>query len=514
MLKNEGSCNDEKVVLFKRYKTSNMESGKDASVLESRTVRTSRNKCQPLERERINSTSSSPIKCFTTSKYLESTQRERRKIRGFDKELSEGDKRLKRAKDFGSRRWLYSSVVRGKLDATVDSHLDTEGQTWNDSIIWVKGNFLQRDDEEPLGIRFRTVKQSKCKVKVERKESLLDEVAEKGNEFELMLEGLGLSRKKRVDSRSNKNWKFSSAESSQPSKMALKCQKKRMLKALPTSSTTGSYEVAKDKRRAEPSGESGEKVAEGRYALMDDLREVEERDRLAVLQGEEDTSKMVARLVKGIWLGIEEEESELKKANVETKANLDEMVEERDRLGHHLMLKGYSEEEVDTIKADTYAEEEDKEETKVGHVQKGNANLRECQHKLDAALIREKALEGEIKAKESLVKRKVELLKDILASEELNVEIWKLRVWVVDLEAMNLAESAKYIEKLEENVIYHAKVDVEMTELKNEYARLESRLERLRVRFAIMVIPDASRSNMLKAIVTYFIEEVKGLELE
>ncbi|KAF6137229.1 hypothetical protein GIB67_030993 [Kingdonia uniflora] len=169
-----------------------------------------------------------------------------------------------------------------------------------------------------------------------------------------------------------------------------------MLKALPASGTTGSGEVVKDKRRrVEPSGESGEKVAEGRSAAVDDLKEVEERARLAVLLGEEDTSKMVTRLVKGIWLGIDEEKSELKKANVElekelaqsrtdalkevrqlkashamaigqpqvkTNANHNEMVEEHDRLGHYLMLKDYSEEEMDAIKVDTYAEEEDEEE--------------------------------------------------------------------------------------------------------------------------------------------------------
>ncbi|KAF6174804.1 hypothetical protein GIB67_042873 [Kingdonia uniflora] len=108
---------------------------------------------------------------------------------------------------------------------------------------------------------------------------------------------------------------------------------------------------------------------------MDDHREIEERARLAALYGEEDTSKMVACLMKGIWLGIEEEKSELKMAKselekdlaraiteamkevrqlkashviaigqlqVEAKANLDEIVEERDRLGRRLMLKGYS----------------------------------------------------------------------------------------------------------------------------------------------------------------------------
>ncbi|KAF6162629.1 hypothetical protein GIB67_003175 [Kingdonia uniflora] len=134
---------------------------------------------------------------------------------------------------------------------------------------------------------------------------------------------------------------------------------------------------------------------------MDDLKEVEERARLAILQGKEDTSHMVTRLVKGIWLGIEEQESDLKKAKseleknlarantdtlkevnqlkaahavaigqlqVETKTNLDETAEERDRLGHHLMLKGYSQEEVDAIKADTYTEEEVEEAEVLGVV--------------------------------------------------------------------------------------------------------------------------------------------------
>ncbi|KAF6161305.1 hypothetical protein GIB67_009192 [Kingdonia uniflora] len=177
------------------------------------------------------------------------------------------------------------------------------------------------------------------KSKVERNKSLLNEVAEEETELELVLEGLGLSRKKRLDS--------SSAQPNpvKPRKMALKYSKKWMLKAHPASGTTGSGEVA--------------------------------------------------HLVKGIWLGIEEGKSELKKENaelekelaqsrtdalkevrllkashavaigqlqVETKANLDEMVEECVRLGRHLMLKGYSEEEVDAIKADTYAEEEDEEE--------------------------------------------------------------------------------------------------------------------------------------------------------
>ncbi|KAF6144148.1 hypothetical protein GIB67_004821 [Kingdonia uniflora] len=369
MLKNEGSCNDGKVVLMKRYKTSDMESGKDTSVPESRTVRAMSIKCQPLEREKINSTSSSPIKHFTTSKNLESTQRERQKIKGFDKELSEGDKRLKRVKESESRIWLYSRVVREKLDATADSHSDTEeivfkmGSSFVNEVS-ISGWMNEFDNEGEVGLEqflgfpaqlvsyppdsdaFREFckakeaiggKWGKCsefaaivdikmffiarvKSKVERKESLLDKVAEEKTELELVLEGLDLNKKKRVDSRTNK---FGSAELCQAEQIALKYPKKQMLKALPASGTTGSGEVAKNKRmRVKPSGESGEKVVEGQSATVEDLKKVEERAKLAVLHGEEDTSNIVARLVKGIWLGIKEEKSELKKANIELEKEL------------------------------------------------------------------------------------------------------------------------------------------------------------------------------------------------
>ncbi|KAF6155014.1 hypothetical protein GIB67_035761, partial [Kingdonia uniflora] len=69
-----------------------------------------------------------------------------------------------------------------------------------------------------------------------------------------------------------------------------------------------------------------------------------------------------------------------------------------------------------------------------GYVQKGNANLRKCQHKLDTALIREKVLEGEIWAKEILMKKKNESLKDTYAKEDLNTEITKLQAQVANLE--------------------------------------------------------------------------------
>ncbi|KAF6137051.1 hypothetical protein GIB67_030815, partial [Kingdonia uniflora] len=291
-----------------RYKASNMESRKDASVLESRTVHTRSNKCQPHERKRINSSSSSPNNHFIT-KNLESTQRERQNIRVINQELSEGNKWLKSAKGSGSRRWEYSSVMRGKLDSTTDSYPDTEG----------------------------------VKSTVERKESFVDEVAEEEIELELVLGELGQSRKKRFES-----------SSAQPnlttSKIAQKFMKRQIKKALPSSGTIVSGEVAQGKRRrVEPLGNSREKVFEERSASIDDLKEVDERARLVILQGKEDTSQM-SKLKKAkseleknlarVKTEALKEVRQLKAAHAvaigqlqdEAKANLDEAAEERDRL--------------------------------------------------------------------------------------------------------------------------------------------------------------------------------------
>ncbi|KAF6174426.1 hypothetical protein GIB67_024448 [Kingdonia uniflora] len=148
------------------------------------------------------------------------------------------------------------------------------------------------------------------KSTVERKKSLLDEVVEEETELELILEELGLSRKKRVDSKLDK-----------------------VRKAQSTRSMTG--------------------VDEGKKKISGDE---------AVL------------LSKGIWLGIEEEKSELKKAKSELEKGLaqakTEVIKEV-RLGRHLMLKGYSQEVVDAIKVDTYVEEGEDEKAEVVEVVDG-----------------------------------------------------------------------------------------------------------------------------------------------
>ncbi|KAF6165470.1 hypothetical protein GIB67_028029 [Kingdonia uniflora] len=217
------------------------------------------------------------------------------------------------------------------------------GRTWNDSIIWAKGNCLQRDDDELLDRRFRSVKQS-VKSIVEREKSLLDEVAEEETELELVLGELSLSRKKRVKSRSKK---VANAQSTRlmmgVDEGTRQASRDEIKKALPASGTTVSSEVVQgERRRVEPLGGSGEKIAEGRSVLVDNLKVVVERARLPILS-------------RGF-------------GSVDAKANLDKIVEEHDKLGHYLMLKGYSQEEVDAIKADTYIEEEEEEAEVLGVV--------------------------------------------------------------------------------------------------------------------------------------------------
>ncbi|KAF6145704.1 hypothetical protein GIB67_010665 [Kingdonia uniflora] len=237
--------------------------------------------------------------------------------------------------------------------------------TPEDVLQFYGGNCPQREDETLLDLRFRSAKQS-VKSTVERKESLLDDVVEEETELELVLGELGLSRKKRVESRSKKFNSIEPYDEQDSPQVSEEIDKK----TLPTSGTTISGEVAQGKRmRVEPLGGSGEKAAEWQSALVDDLKEVEERARLAILQGKEDTSQMIARLVKGIWLSVEEQESGLKKAKSELEKNLARAkTNALKKLGRHLMLKGYSQEEVDVIKADTYTEEEEEEAEVLGAV--------------------------------------------------------------------------------------------------------------------------------------------------
>ncbi|KAF6168846.1 hypothetical protein GIB67_041730 [Kingdonia uniflora] len=70
--------------------------------------------------------------------------------------------------------------------------LSSAGRVWNDNLLWVSGECLQRSDEEPLELNNRTITKG-INCKVSSKESLIDVVAWEGTELEAVLKELEIS---------------------------------------------------------------------------------------------------------------------------------------------------------------------------------------------------------------------------------------------------------------------------------------------------------------------------------
>ncbi|KAF6147322.1 hypothetical protein GIB67_009805 [Kingdonia uniflora] len=94
--------------------------------------------------------------------------------------------------------YIYSSSSRPCF-----FDLSSAGRVWNDNLLWVSGECLQRSDEEPLELNNRTITKG-INYKVSRKESFIDAVAREGTELEAVLKELEISRFKRVASKDNK----------------------------------------------------------------------------------------------------------------------------------------------------------------------------------------------------------------------------------------------------------------------------------------------------------------------
>ncbi|KAF6138622.1 hypothetical protein GIB67_032516 [Kingdonia uniflora] len=246
--------------------------------------------------------------------------------------------------------------------------LNLAGRNWNDNIIWVKGNCLQRNEEEFLDIRFISVKPS-TKSTVERKKPLLEEVAEEETELELVMGELGLSRKKRVKSRWKKVVKAKSTRS-----MTGVDEGKRK--------TSGVEVRAKVLERIEKICRSDlnrcridlEKMRQKFSGTVDELRVAHKN-----LSASEAAAERVARHKPERDLAI----AHAKKA------------EARERSGGSRTVIKAPLVQGDIVSLSGYTRELESDVSRIqGHVQKGNTNLREFQHKLDVALISEKVLEG------------------------------------------------------------------------------------------------------------------------
>ncbi|KAF6135870.1 hypothetical protein GIB67_038942 [Kingdonia uniflora] len=81
--------------------------------------------------------------------------------------------------------------------------LSSAGRVWNDNLLWVSGECLQRSDEAPLKLNNKTITKG-INCKVSRKESFIDVVAREGTELEAVIKELKISRFKRVASKNDK----------------------------------------------------------------------------------------------------------------------------------------------------------------------------------------------------------------------------------------------------------------------------------------------------------------------
>ncbi|KAF6165817.1 hypothetical protein GIB67_012714 [Kingdonia uniflora] len=196
------------------------------------------------------------------------------------------------------------------------------------------------------------VKKVSPSSKMGRKKSLLDTVAQEGVEVGDVLKKLSISMKKWVNSRYEKVQKSQATrlmmgvggnkkrgangkrravlpkaygvdfadvpKVTTSSKLARSFPKKKMLKRGSTSTTIRSSEGegAAKKRRIDLSELIGAKVAEDRSSEVDKLKSVEDKVRLAARRGEEEMTKRAARLIKGIFLGMEEEEAVLDRGKI------------------------------------------------------------------------------------------------------------------------------------------------------------------------------------------------------
>ncbi|KAF6140336.1 hypothetical protein GIB67_011355 [Kingdonia uniflora] len=106
-----------------------------------------------------------------------------------------------------NERWAASATDGAYLSSSSSRpcffDLSSAGRVWNDNLLWVSGECLQRSDEEPLELNNRTITKG-ISYKVSRKESLIDTIAKEGTELDVVLKELEISRFKRVASKDDK----------------------------------------------------------------------------------------------------------------------------------------------------------------------------------------------------------------------------------------------------------------------------------------------------------------------
>ncbi|KAF6147028.1 hypothetical protein GIB67_036747 [Kingdonia uniflora] len=249
--------------------------------------------------------------------------------------------------------------------------LSSAGRVWNDNLLWVSGECLQRSDKEPLELNNRTITKG-INCKVSRKESF---IAREGTELEAILKELEISRLKRV---ANKNEKVrrSQAKRRMAGKIAGSMEEKLLTPELnkplklarlnempdgPVDMDTVSSTVVRNlaKRKAIKRGivsrsvtsdsvDDSNKKRKVEAGLLEEQCQAKAREKMGAAM--DDEFKKFARALREVQLGFQDRSIELEKRISQLKGEKNQLEENLTRERETFQLEREKEREAATLK--------------------------------------------------------------------------------------------------------------------------------------------------------------------
>ncbi|KAF6171808.1 hypothetical protein GIB67_007329 [Kingdonia uniflora] len=242
----------------------------------------------------------------------------------------------------------------------------------------VSGKCLQRSDEEPLELNYRTITKG-INCKVSSKESFIDAVSREGTELEAVLKELGISRFKRVASKDDKvrrsqakrrmaaktsgslEEKLSTPELNIPLKLARLNEMPDGPVDMATVSSTIVQNLAKRKavkRGAASRSVTSDSVDDSSKRRKEQCRAKAREKMVAVM---DDEFKKFARALRGVQLGFQDRSIELEK-------RISQLEGEKTRMLYQLR---YTKAEIMAFSKGNYEEKEIMDEEEVEEMEDG-----------------------------------------------------------------------------------------------------------------------------------------------
>ncbi|KAF6168223.1 hypothetical protein GIB67_011608 [Kingdonia uniflora] len=250
-----------------------------------------------------------------------------------------GSERRITAKDFLEYYAVkYVTITDGAYLSSSSSRpcffdLSSVGRVWNDNILWVSGECLQRSNEEPLELNNKTITEG-INCKVSRKESFIDVISWEGTELEAVHKELEMSRFTKVASKDDKLARVNEIldepvdVATVSSTVVRNLAKRKAVKmgAVPRSVTSVSVDDSSKRRKVtspikskEVLGESN-KIAEGadlrprfevEAGLLEEQCRAKARGKMVAVM--DDEFKKFAPALRDVQLGFQDRSMELEK---------------------------------------------------------------------------------------------------------------------------------------------------------------------------------------------------------